>query len=355
MVTPRAEKRRAGAVKRALAAMLCALSAAGSARADAPPKPAASAPPPSASSPTSQPAPDPAQAPAAQGASLADSLTGASKAAYDSARVLYRAGDFAGALLQFDRAYDLASDPRLLWNIAVCEKNLRRYARAVKALERYQTEGGTRLSEEDQRDAAYLLKAVRPFVATLTLHVSEPGADIFIDGERIGASPIKAPLLIDMGARRIKASKTGFIDYVKTEQVFGEAEITLRIALIKEVHQGRLVIVAGKDDVIRLDGRIVGQGTWDGTASSGGHTLRVTAPGMKPYQTEVIVQDGSVRRIAVALDPEPKSGLPTWMLVTGAALLAAGAGVGIGYAAIKALEPTEPPAGNLAPFMVRLR
>ncbi len=351
---PFTKPRRARAAQRALAALTFTFVAAGSARAQVPPKPAAGALP--ASAPTSPPAPGPAAPTAtAEGASLPDALTGAAKTAYDSARLLYRAGDFAGSLLQFDRAYDLSSDPRLLWNIAVCEKNLRRYARAVKAIERYQAEGGTRLSEEDRTDAAYLIKALRSFVATLTIHVSEPGADIFIDGERVGTSPLAAPLLVDMGARRIQASKKGFVDFVKTEQVYGETEVTLRIPLVKEVHQGRLIIAAGKDDVIRLDGKIVGQGTWDGIASSGGHTLRVTAPGMKPYQSEVIVQDNSVRRISVSLDPEPRSGLPTWMLITGSALLAAGAGVGIGIFAIKASEPTEPPAGNLAPFVVKLQ
>jgi hypothetical protein len=298
---------------------------------------------------------EPPAPPATGSTSLGDSLAGSAKAAYDLARVLYRAGDFAGALLQFERAYDLSSEPRLLWNVAVCEKNLRRYARSVKAIERYQAEGGTRLSEEDQRDALHLLKAIRPFVAVITIKVSEPGADVFIDDERVGSTPLAGPLLIDMGARRIRVSKKGFHDHTQTEQVFGETEIALDVSLKREIHQGRLIIAAGKDDVIRLDGKIVGQGSWDGAAASGGHTLRVTAPGMKPYQTEVIVQDNAVRRIHVTLDAEPKTGLPTWALITGSALLAAGAGVGIGYLAWKASEPRDPVAGNLGPYLVKLQ
>jgi hypothetical protein len=320
-----------------MAAMLSAF-APGSALAQAPASPGAAEPPPATGS-----------------TSLGDSLAGSAKAAYDLARVLYRAGDFAGALLQFERAYDLSSEPRLLWNVAVCEKNLRRYARSVKAVERYQAEGGTRLSEEDQKDALHLLKAIRPFVAVITIKVSEPGAAVFIDEERVGSTPLAGPLLIDMGARRIRVSKKGFHDHTQTEQVFGETEITLDVSLKEEIHQGRLIIAAGKDDVIRLDGKIVGQGSWDGAAASGGHTLRVTAPGMKPYQTEVIVQDNAVRRIQVTLDEEPRTGLPTWALITGSALLAAGAGVGIGYFAWKASEPRDPVTGNLGPYLVKLQ
>jgi hypothetical protein len=76
---------------------------------------------------------------------------------------------------------------------------------------------------------------------------------------------------------------------------------------------------------------------------------------MKPYQTEVTVQDNSTRRITVSLEPEPRTGLPTWMLITGSALVAVGAGIGIGYLGVKASEPTDPPPGNLAPFVVKLQ
>jgi hypothetical protein len=158
-----------------------------------------------------------------------------------------------------------------------------------------------------------------------------------------------------MGARRIRVSKKGFHEHTQTEQVFGESEITLDVALKKEIHQGRLIIAAGKDDVIRLDGKVVGQGSWDGTAPSGGHTLRVTAPGMKPYQTEVIVQDNVVRRIHVTLDPEPKSGVPTWALISWSAFLAVSAGIGIGYLAVRASEAPEPVIGNLGPYVVKLQ
>lgn len=343
----------------ATAAALSALGAEGGAIAQTPPKPAPAAPLPAKQDSTAPAASagvtGPAAPPASGSTSLGDSLTGSAKAAYDLARVLYRAGDFAGALLQFERAYDLSSEPRLLWNVAVCEKNLRRYARSVKAIERYQAEGGTRLSEEDQKDAVHLLKAIRPFVAVMTVKVSEPGADVFIDGERVGSTPLAGPLLIDMGARRIRVSKKGFHEHTQTEQVFGESELTLDIGLKKEIHQGRLIIAAGKDDVIRLDGKVVGQGSWDGTALSGGHTLRVTAPGMKPYQTEVMVQDNVVRRIQVTLDPEPKPGVPTWALITGSAVLAVGAGVGLGYFAWRASEAPEPVIGNLGPYVVKLQ
>lgn len=324
-----------------VAAALCALLVAGPALAEPPPRQAAA------------PA---APAPEASGATpLSSSLTGAVKEAYDLGRQLYRTGDFAGALLQFERAYDLSTDVRLLWNVAVCEKNLHRYARARKTLERYLIEGGVQLNEQSRKDAVDLSQALSKFVSTLRISVSEPGAAIFIDDEQVGISPLTEPLLVDMGTRRIRVSKKMFHDFVEQRVLIGEIDAALSIKLAPEVHQGFLSIVAGKDDVIRLDGKVVGQGQWEGRVASGGHTLRVTAPGKKPYQSEVIVQENSVRRIPVTLDAEPQAGVPTWLWVTGGAVIAAGLGVSLGYFVFKSGEAPPPVAGNLPPYSIDVR
>lgn len=327
----------------ASAAALCVTLAAGAALAQAPSTPPEA--PPAAASPAPESSPAP----------LSDSLTGSAKEAYDSGKQLYRTGDFAGALLQFERAYDLSSDARLLWNVAICEKNLHHYARARKVLERYQIEAGPQLTEQNRKDAKDLSAALSKFVSTLRVSVTEPGASIFIDDEQVGKSPLAEPLLVDMGPRRIRVIKKGFVDFDERRVLLGETDTALDVKLKADVREGRLIITAGKDDVIRLDGKVIGQGQWDGKLRTGGHTLRVTAPGMKPYQSEVIVQDDSVRRIQITLDPEARGGIPTWLLITGGAVLAAGLGVGAGYAIFKAGEAPPPTAGNLPPYSVDVR
>jgi hypothetical protein len=323
--------------------MLAASFAAGAALAEPPPKPPEA--PPASASPapeTSGPVP------------LSDSLTGSAKEAYDAGKQLYRSGDFVGALLQFERAYDLSSDARLLWNVAICEKNLHHYARARKVLERYQIEAGPQLTEQNRKDAKDLSAALSKFISTLRISVSEPGASVLIDDDQVGKSPLAEPLLVDMGSRRVRVVKKGFVDFDERRVLLGETDTALDVKLKADVRQGRLIVTAGKDDVIRLDGKVVGQGQWNGMLPSGGHTLRVTAPGMKPYQSEVIVQDDSMRRIQITLDPEAR-GVPTWLLITGGAVLAAGLGISAGYAIFKAGEAPPPAAGNLPPYSIDVR
>src|SRR5882724_2041987 len=55
--------------------------------------------------------------------SLSEALTGAAKADYDAARILYDDGDFRGAFQKLKSSYEQSKDARLLWNMAACEKN----------------------------------------------------------------------------------------------------------------------------------------------------------------------------------------------------------------------------------------
>ena len=272
-----------------------------------------------------QPAPSP---PPAAPASLSESLKGLAKAEYEAGKILYGDGDYANARVKFQRAHDIAGDPRLLWNIAACEKNLRRYTRVLTIVERYQREGGASLTEQDREEAAALIKAVKPFVSTLKVAVSEAGADVLVDDEKVGTSPLKEPALVDVGKRTIIVRKPGFKDFVRVEQVAGGTDLTIVAKLVKEVHRGRVVIEAGPGDLITIDGKMVGRGRWEGELPSGGHSLRVTAPGMATHQSEILVQDDKSRRIPIALNPLPKSDAATWLWVAGGAALVAGAIIG---------------------------
>ena len=104
---------------------------------------------------------------------LAQSLPQDARRDYDAGKLLFEDGDFATALLKYQAAFDETHDARLLWDVAVCEKSLRHYARALATLSRYLAEGGELLTPGDRRDAQELSRAIAPFASAQTLHVSE--------------------------------------------------------------------------------------------------------------------------------------------------------------------------------------
>ncbi|WP_438001212.1 PEGA domain-containing protein [Sorangium sp. So ce185] len=291
-----------------------------------------------------------ATAPAPQGP-LSETLAGEAKAEYEAARILFNDGDFRNAIIKFERAYALSRDPRLLWNIALCQKNLQRYARLLGTVEKLLQDAGPQLSEQDRKDAAALIEATKAYVSRLDLQASEAGATVFVDGEEVGQTPLREPVLLDVGTRKIRVTKKGFEAFEVSQQVPGGGVVTVAATLEKEVHQGRLIVAAPPNAVISIDGRVVGRGSYDGPVPSGGHTLRVTASDMVSHQSEVMIYDNQTRRVQVALEPAPKkSNVEQWLWIGGGVAVLTGALlVGLGVFA------SEPPVdGNLSPGSVAL-
>jgi hypothetical protein len=297
-------------------------------------------------------APPAEQAPAAP-KPLAESLTGMAKAEYEAGRILYGDKDYQNAIVKFQRAYDMSKDPRLLWNVAVCEKNLRHYARMLATIRRYQKDGASLLTAEEKARADEIVATVATFVSALTVNVDEAGAEVFIDDEKVGTTPLPGPVTVDVGTRRVRVIKPGFKPKELQKPVPGGGALAMDIQLEKEVHRGRLVVVAGAEDIIALDGKVIARGRWEGTVPSGGHQLRITAPGMTPFQSEAVVQDAQLRRIDVTLTPLPRTdGTRTVLWIIGGTVLAAGAAVG----GVFLFRPTEAPSvqGSIAPGNVQL-
>jgi hypothetical protein len=235
--------------------------------------------------------------------SLAESLPSDARRDYDAGKLLFEDGDYATALLMYRTAYDRTRDPRLLWNVAACQKNLRHYAKAAATLGRYLSEGGDLLSVADRRDAQDLAKAIAPFTVPMTLNVSEAGAHIWIDDEPIGTSPLAGAVTLDIGTRRLRVKKDGFRALEQEVPVGGSATTT--VDLVLERQSGRLEMNLPPNATAFIDEHEVGQGPHVGLdLAAGAHALRVTAPGRRPLQTDVVVEDAKSRTLDLPLEAE---------------------------------------------------
>ncbi len=297
---------------------------------------------------------------------LSESLSGMGRAEYEAAKILYADGDYAGASLKFQRAYEESKDPRLLWNEAAAEKMLRRYVRVTELVDRYIRESGDKLSEQDRSDAQALLDTVKGFVAEVTFKVVPDGSAIFVDDQQIGTSPVTQAIRVEMGERRLRVSKPGFLEFTSARQFDGGSANTIEVTLQAEVHEGKLLITASAGDTIRVDGAVVGTGEWQGNLQSGLHRVQVSAPGKRDYQSDVAVQDKQSHSVRVMLDPlataapaqqkpeEDSGGGGGWLWVGGGLLVAAGLGVGAYFLFKPKEEPQEPQAGTLDPGVLSL-
>jgi hypothetical protein len=189
----------------------------------------------------------------------------------------------------------------------------------------------------------------------LTVTVNEAGANVYIDDEIVGLSPLAHPVPVTIGARKLRVVKEGFVEHTETLQVAGSGNLALSVTLARDVHEGRVHVHAGEGQSILLDERVVGVGDWEGKVPSGGHTLRITANHKRPYQSEILVQDNQTRTVEITLEDEAHGGVPAWVWVTGAVLIAAGGGVG-GYFLFKPTDKASAPTavGTIEPGTVQL-
>lgn len=283
---------------------------------------------------------------------LADSLSGMAKAEYEAGKVLFSDNDFKNAIVKFKEAHRESKDPRLLWNIAVCQKNLRQYSKMIESVRRYRKEAATMLGPEERAQADAIVKTVEGFISELKLIVDQKAVEVFVDGEKVATTPIAEKLFVDVGKRTITVKKDGYRDYTKTLEVTGGGVVELKVRLDKDLHRGRLLVVAEEGNLIWVDGKAVGQTRWEGSLRSGAHSLKVTGEGMQPAQQDVTVEDNKTRRIDVELTPVPRDTTATILWIVGGVSLAAVTAVTSAFL----FEPssTPPVEGSINPGSVQL-
>jgi hypothetical protein len=262
-------------------------------------------------------------------APLHDTLTGSAKVAYESATILVNNGDYAGALAKYEQAYAASKDPRLLFNMAVCARSLRAYARMRGFLLRYRKEAAGTMSDEDKAEVEGALAAIRGLVASVKLTVNEDGAAVSVDGESAGTTPLDGDLVLDLGKHVVSVKKPGFEPDTRTLEISGgDRETAVSVALVPAKTGGALVVASDDEALVTIDDAVARRGRFDGEVTAGTHRVQVTEPGKISYDAHVEIHAGETRTLVVALESE--HGATVWPWIVAGAAVVAGATVG-GY------------------------
>lgn len=212
--------------------------------------------------------------------------------AWDAAKQLADANDYKGALVEFQRAYDLSQNPRVLYNVGVVEKLLTHYARAVAAWDRELSEGNGKLSPSEVSELQNAIGIVKQFVATIDVTANEADATLSIDDYAVGKTPFAGPVKIDVGKHTLKLTKAGFVD--ATQQVdIASGQRTPVTFTIEPQNKTALVSVTvggAPQATVFIDGKDMGPAPFKGEVSADRHTIEARAPGFVTVGQTIDVQ-----------------------------------------------------------------
>lgn len=121
------------------------------------------------------------------------------------------------ALIEFERAYELVPDYRVLYNVGQVAIELTSFARARVALRTYLRQGGDKIPDARQQQVRLDLKMLRARTAELSLECLPKGAVVKVDGLAIPSQELTEPLLLDAGEHRVEATLSGYQEaFVRT-------------------------------------------------------------------------------------------------------------------------------------------
>lgn len=132
-------------------------------------------------------------------------MTNKARQLYEEGRAAFEKSKWAEARASFWAAFSLNKHWQIAANLADSELALHRYRDAAEHAAFYLKHAPLNRREKAEK----LLEKARAHVASLTVTVDAPGADVLIDGSSIGRSPLEDQVFVEPGAHRIVARLAG--------------------------------------------------------------------------------------------------------------------------------------------------
>lgn len=164
---------------------------------------------------------------------------------------LYNEADYRAALVEFRRAYDIAPNAAVLYNIGQTYYQLQNYASALSTLDRYLTEAGA--NAPHRLEVEQTIETLQARVGKVAVATNVPDCEITIDDELIGKTPLGEPILVSIGRRKVtamhegRAAETRFVDVAAGDTV----KLSLSLA---DLGRGAPAVTASKSTGAKSEG-----------------------------------------------------------------------------------------------------
>jgi tetratricopeptide (TPR) repeat protein len=180
---------------------------------------------------------------------------------------LFQEGAFRAALVEFERANEVAPDYRLLYNIGQTKLQLQDYLGATQSYERYLAEGGADIPEARREDVERAFQILRERVGRIGVTTNLDGAEVFIDEQRAGVTPMPSTVAVNVGRHRVYARTSDGAEASQVVDIAGGDLIEVELTLVAP--EVKTTIVAEKRKPLPLK-RKIAIASWAAGAAAAG-------------------------------------------------------------------------------------
>jgi hypothetical protein len=138
---------------------------------------------------------------------------------FQRATELFEENNLPGALAEFRKAYSLAPNYRVLYNIGQLCFLMQDNPCAYGAFSSYLAQGGGEIPDKRRQEVQRDLARLQARVAKLRILVDRPGAEVTVDDVAVGTTPLAEPVLVAAGRPRVRATLEGYIPATQVIEV----------------------------------------------------------------------------------------------------------------------------------------
>lgn len=163
---------------------------------------------------------------------------------------LYEEANSGAALAEMKRAYQIAPNFRILYDIGQIQFEMQNYAGALSAFEEYLVQGAKDVPAERRRQVEKDIAKLRERIALLEVSVNVADAEIWVDDDRVGPAPLAEPFAANPGRRKITVTKPGYASLQRTIEVAGGDRLQVAFTLLEDRPAPPAVVVPPSPPIV---------------------------------------------------------------------------------------------------------
>jgi hypothetical protein len=225
------------------------------------------------------------------------------------------------ALALYAKAYELTSDPALLYNQGRALEAMGEYPEALDKLERFDREASPALRTKVP-GLHDLITDLRGRIAMLVVTTNAPGARLLVREKAAGTIDKEKRLRLRSGAATIEVVAEGYLPFRKEVELTAGAVVKVDAQLSLKKTDALIIVRSRPIADISVDGKSIGRSPLEFRLAAGQHELLATAQGRQTEKVPMTLALGDRRELDIELRQTP-SILSRWWFWTGIGVVVA--------------------------------